>query len=1087
MLVSPGLEITVTDESQYVSTAVGTVPFVLLATAENKVYNGSVATYTTKSYAGQLLAVTSQRELMTNFGYPTFQTSAAGTPSHGNELNEYGLMAAYSALGVSNRMYVIRADIDLAQLEGTAVRPIGSPTDGTYWLDLTNTAFGIYEWNAVTQAFTNKVPMVITNPSSVTAIGGILTPNASVGQVGSYAVVASSPNNYVFFKRSDNIWVQVGNTEWQNAFPALVGTVSEPTFTPNAQMTINTITVTITGSSADIAASNINSANIPGVTASVNTNRNLQLFVTAEAMSNGSNADGKMAISDGTHNPAAAAGLSIATAKASPALEFGTYVQIPDWRSTDTTPRPSGSVWVKTSVLGSGANLVLKAFDAANDSWIPISTPIYDGDTEAIYKLDPGAGGLGIQAGTVYVQKDALRNGTVTFRPFIRQTQGVMSITGTIPSSLPMSFAPGDAFDLTATMTLSGVATTYPVVLASGTNPDPNQNPLVEAILAAAIPDVTAQVEATGAVTIIHKTGGTITLANTTNHPLTAAGFTSATIGLRQVPGTTELQASNFAPLIYTYSLSQPYTAPQDGTLWYYNSPLEVDIMVNETTGWKGYRNVSRDARGFNLVNTDPNGPIMTPIQPTTKSNNQALSAGDLWIDTGDLENFPVISRYTGSKWVKVDNTDVITQNGIVFADARWDGWIDPVSGNTATSQVDPAAGDMPAIADLLTSNFVDLDCPDHRLSPRGTLLFNMRRSGFNVKHYVSNYFNEHSYPTLQDYPTSNRPVTSTWVTSSGLQNDGAMFAGHKAQRQMVVKAMRGALDSSDTVREESFGFNLIAAPGYPELISNMVELNNDRKNTAFIIGDTPMTLPAKIMDVTNWSTDADGTGLATADPYLGVYYPSGLSNDLQGNTIVVPPSHIVLRAAIKSDSVSYPWFAFAGTRRGLVDNATDIGYVDSSSGAFVRNGINQGMRDALYQLNVNPITILPSVGLTIFGNKTRNGFASAMDRVNVARLVNYIRTILAHVGDGFLFEPNDAITRNQIKNVISSAINTLIAKRGIYDYVVVCDDTNNTNDRIARNELYVDIAIEPMKDVEFIYIPIRLLNPGGIKALGAA
>ena len=217
----------------------------------------------------------------------------------------------------------------------------------------------------------------------------------------------------------------------------------------------------------------------------------------------------------------------------------------------------------------------------------------------------------------------------------------------------------------------------------------------------------------------------------------------------------------------------------------------------------------------------------------------------------------------------------------------------------------------------------------------------------------------------------------------------------------------------------------------------------------------------------------------------MGVYYPSGLANDLQGNTIVMPPSHMILRAAIKSDNVSYPWFAFAGTRRGLVDNATDIGYVNARTGAFVRNGLNQGLRDALYQLNINPITLLPNIGLTNFGNKTRSGVASSMDRVNVARLVNYLRTVLSHVGDGFLFEPNDAITRSQIKQVISSVLNDLIAKRGVYDYLVVCDETNNTNERIARNELYVDIAVEPMKDVEFIYIPIRLKNPGGIKSSG--
>ena len=79
------------------------------------------------------------------------------------------------------------------------------------------------------------------------------------------------------------------------------------------------------------------------------------------------------------------------------------------------------------------------------------------------------------------------------------------------------------------------------------------------------------------------------------------------------------------------------------------------------------------------------------------------------------------------------------------------------------------------------------------------------------------------------------------------------------------------------------------------------------------------------------------------------------------------------------------------------------------------------------------------------------------------------------------MFEPNDKITRDQIKQIIEGAMNDLVAKRGLYDYVVVCDTSNNTPARIAKNELWVDIAIAPMKDVEFIYIPIRIKNPGDI------
>jgi len=102
---------------------------------------------------------------------------------------------------------------------------------------------------------------------------------------------------------------------------------------------------------------------------------------------------------------------------------------------------------------------------------------------------------------------------------------------------------------------------------------------------------------------------------------------------------------------------------------------------------------------------------------------------------------------------------------------------------------------------------------------------------------------------------------------------------------------------------------------------------------------------------------------------------------------------------------------------------------------------------------------------------------------VNVARLTNYLRVIFQATANGFLFEPNDKITRDQIKQAIESVCNDLIAKRGIYDYLVVCDDTNNTPDRIDRNELYVDVAIEPVKSVEFIYIPVRLRNTGSIAA----
>jgi phage tail sheath protein FI len=193
----------------------------------------------------------------------------------------------------------------------------------------------------------------------------------------------------------------------------------------------------------------------------------------------------------------------------------------------------------------------------------------------------------------------------------------------------------------------------------------------------------------------------------------------------------------------------------------------------------------------------------------------------------------------------------------------------------------------------------------------------------------------------------------------------------------------------------------------------------------------------------------------------------------------------MMIRTIIRSDEVSFPWFAPAGTRRGVIDNAVQLGYINSTTGEFQSLGVRQGLRDVLYENSINPITFIPGVGITNFGNKTTTSLTTALDRINVARLVAFIRGRLDTIGKQFLFEPNDQITRNQIKNAIDGLMIDLVAKRGIYDYLVVCDASNNTPARIDRNELYVDIAIEPVKAVEFIYIPVRIKNTGEIAAGG--
>ena len=137
-----------------------------------------------------------------------------------------------------------------------------------------------------------------------------------------------------------------------------------------------------------------------------------------------------------------------------------------------------------------------------------------------------------------------------------------------------------------------------------------------------------------------------------------------------------------------------------------------------------------------------------------------------------------------------------------------------------------------------------------------------------------------------------------------------------------------------------------------------------------------------------------------------------------------------------------------------------------------------------MYSNKINPITFLTGAGLVNYGQKTRAKNASALDRINVARLVVYLRGQLDKLAKPYIFEPNDKITRDEIKAQADSLLLELVGQRALYDFLVVCDESNNTPTRIDRNELYLDIAIEPVKAVEFIYIPLRLKNTGEIASL---
>ena len=196
------------------------------------------------------------------------------------------------------------------------------------------------------------------------------------------------------------------------------------------------------------------------------------------------------------------------------------------------------------------------------------------------------------------------------------------------------------------------------------------------------------------------------------------------------------------------------------------------------------------------------------PVSPT---------ANDLWIDTSDMENYPVIKQYRSGAWVTLDNSDQTTTDGVLFA-------------NYAFS--DPFNSDgVPRDQSTVYAEYA----PDAALYPEGILMFNMDYSTYNVKEYLGD---------------------GKWITVSGNKSNGEPYMGRKAVRSMVVKALKRAVITNRRARARNNHFYLIACPGYPEVLPELNSLNAERKSTGFVVGSTPMTLKSNSNDVFNWATN---------------------------------------------------------------------------------------------------------------------------------------------------------------------------------------------------------------------------------------
>lgn len=944
-LLSPGVQVSVIDESQYGPAGLGTIPFIVIVTQSNKPLpsGDGIAPGTLPENAGVLYQIASQRELVQTFGEPVFYQEG-GTSKHAYELNEYGLLTAYQYLGSAGPVYVLRADIDLSELEPSEFEPKGPAYNGTYWLDLSETQFGLFRSNGNEnpgRAWISQSVKVIETENNTDNND---VPLSSFGEDGDYAIVAYRADNVVYEKLNGS-WYPVGSADWKAANPVVVtGTdvadISNAISDVNLSFEINGVEVSpFTSTTLSDIADDINNTTIDGIVASVVGNA-LRLTNTLGE--------------DITISGAAAVelGFDETTYKGNQVF-YGTHTQYP-------VGSVEGDLWFKTTSPNSGADWVVKLYNADTAQWTKLDAPLFADDNAANAAL-----GTNIAAGTIYVKYNV-----------------------------------------------------YDSVPAQGSF-------------------------------IIKRWNG-----------------------------------STWQPLVYEASSEEPYTEPQEGTLWF-NNDLFVDIMVSDGQKWLGYNNYYP---GREI--------ILSASAPILQSDGSLLQDDDLWIDTSDMRNYPTIYRFnaTSREWEQVDNTDQTTPFGIVFSDARWTSGPDEITVGSTTYNAYSQEKEA-----LMYSNYVDPDAPNPLNYPAGVLLFNTRLSTNSVLEWRPNHLEEYVGETYEvGSAVFGGAVTSAgrWVNitefqttdldSSGKDSFGVAYFGYKAQRAVITKKIKEALQANQDVRAENVYFNLLTCPGFPEVMEELIQLNIDKKEIGFVIGDTPARLKPSTTEFQNWATNASGQpvtnedGLATQDyAFSALYYPWGYSTNLDGQSVMIPPSSIALLTYSYNDQVGYPWMAPAGDTRGIVLNASSVGYLTDEE-EFKTVMLNESQRDVLYVNRINPISYTNN-GLIVRGQKTLHNQASALDRVNVARLTCYLRYHCDLIAKPFLFEPNDDYTREQVRLTFSRFLDNLMSLRAIGDYVVVCDSSNNTPDRIDRNELWIDISVEPIKAIEFIYIPIRLKNTGEI------
>ena len=266
---------------------------------------------------------------------------------------------------------------------------------------------------------------------------------------------------------------------------------------------------------------------------------------------------------------------------------------------------------------------------------------------------------------------------------------------------------------------------------------------------------------------------------------------------------------------------------------------------------------------------------------------------------------------------------------------------------------------------------------------------------------------------------------------------------------------------------QDEYDINLLTLPGlvdnftnHASVLTTALDMCEDRGD-CFLIVD-PVSYGTALSSVTAQADSRDSN-------YSAMYWPWVKIPDANlGRNVWVPPSVLIPSVYAFNDRVAAPWFAPAGLNRGGIDIAVQT-----------ERKLTHANRDTLYESNVNPIATFPNAGVTVFGQKTLQKKASALDRVNVRRLLIAAKKFIASTTKFLVFENNTAATRNRFLSIVNPYFESVQQRQGLYAFKVVMDETNNTPDVIDRNQMVGQIFLQPAKAAEFIIIDFNILPTG--------